>query len=202
MRLTVDHQNLSLVCELDTEPEGMTLDGDDGLGNLILDSGVQGIIGSCSAEQAPDGQAWAPLQPQTAARKGHSRIGWQSGSMLSPVKLLNGPRDVGPRVATWSYPPDEPDFSKLQGFHGGRPGRQEARPVIGWTVDAAASARALVAEARHRLATGPPQPQDAGGLEANQVERNRVSQILEEGALQQGNEWLATFAGWNGGDWA
>jgi hypothetical protein len=149
MQFNVDHQQLSIIVELDSEPEDLDLTI-DGLGDAILDAGVDGMIASTWAKRSPDGRDWAKLQPLTVRRKGHSTIGIQSGSMLSPSNFSGGPRQVEQRWAMWSYPQGA-DFGKAHGFHNGRPGRQEARPIVGWTQEAKRTAEELVADAVFRL---------------------------------------------------
>jgi hypothetical protein len=148
VQFTVDHQNLSLIVELDSEPEGLDLTI-DGLGDAMLDAGVDGMIASTWAKRSPDGRDWAKLRPMTVKRKGHSTIGIQSGGMLDPSNFTFGPRQVEARWAMWSYPRGG-NFAKALNFHQGND-RQEARPIVGWTQEAKRRAEELVADAVFRL---------------------------------------------------
>jgi len=191
MRLSVDHENLSLVAELDQEPDWLTFDGPDGLGSRVLDSGVDGILAHTFRAESPSGVPWAANAPATVARKGHGIVGTETGSMLTADKFTSGPRDIGPYIATWSYPQGE-DFAKLQSFHNGRQdprsGRwiQPPRPVIGWSPEASFLAQQHVTQ---RLAL-PPQTGDSSGPVLD-----NLAAITDQGQQDQYERSQDWFAG-------
>ncbi|MBV8607191.1 MAG: hypothetical protein JO034_06990 [Singulisphaera sp.] len=156
MRFIVDVGELAVVLELDTEPAAVDLTR-DGLGDACLDAAVEGMLASHQAQQAPDGVPWAPLKAATVRRKGHARIGVQSGIFLDLRRWRMAPRMITPRAAIWYYPTTRPTGDGCDGharaFHAGHPRTgSPARPILGWTPAAQAACRRLVAEAARAAA--------------------------------------------------
>lgn len=159
MTFTVEHDQLEIRFELDTEPEELDLTL-NALGDQILTLAAEEILKAWGQEQSPSGDAWAPLRPATIARKPAGtamRIGIITGDMLDPSRILDGPREIGPRWAVVGYAHDgrrSPSWGKAHGFHNGSPGRQEQRPIVGWSEQAKESARQLIQSAITELRIG------------------------------------------------
>ena len=156
MTFGTDHEQLLCWVRLDDEPEDLQLDGDEQLGEQILDLLQEALLESTAGRHAPDGTPWAELRPSTVRQKGHSLIGLRTGEMLWPGRFEAAPRDVQARLATWQLLPVD---GKTLSFHAGNPRTgQVARPIVGWSEGVQADARNLIADAVFRLdADGDPQ---------------------------------------------
>ena len=137
MRFGTDHDDLSVWVSLDAEPRDMDLT--DGLGDELLDLAVEGMLSAVLSGRAPGGGSWAPNSGPTKRAKGHGAVGYKTGAMLDPSNWIDGPRDVTPRSAVWTYA--GPDYARH--FHSGSPGTP-ARGLVGWTYSAESDARERV----------------------------------------------------------
>lgn len=80
-------------------------------------------------------------QESTKRRKGHGRVGIQTGSMLDPDNWASGDREVQPRWARWYWAGPQHGIY----FHHGNPANNQApRPLVGWTPDVEAEAREMI----------------------------------------------------------
>lgn len=47
-----------------------------------------------NGQREPGGSPWAPLKPSTVARKGHSRILYETGSLMASLTQIDGPGNI------------------------------------------------------------------------------------------------------------
>jgi hypothetical protein len=151
VRLTTDHESLSVAIELDTEHPDVDLTevyaGGQSLGDLLIDLAVLEMQTAVLSGRSPSGEAWQPNATSTKERKGHGLVGFKTGEMLDPSHWEPGDRDVSPRSARWRY--TGPAYARH--FHQGNPSHgQPPRNLVGWSAQAEDLARQLVADASHR----------------------------------------------------
>lgn len=149
MRLFVDNNTVGIICELDTEADGVDLTRDE-LGLRILEAGIRGIRSSILIGRDPaTGQVWAPLRPSTVRAKDHATVGYRTGAMFGSDFSTEG-AEVDARRASWGFPGPR---GKIESFHNGNDITQKARPLVGWSPTAAEEVKQLLRDADRFSAT-------------------------------------------------
>lgn len=89
---------------------------------------AEGEKAAFDGQHEPGGAAWAPLRPSTIARKGHNRILFETGALMTSLVSLGGPGNINATTErSLLFGTDIPYAI----FHDQGTSRMPARPPVG-----------------------------------------------------------------------
>ncbi len=89
---------------------------------------AQGEAEAFDQQREPGGTPWEPLKPSTIAKKGHSRILYETGTLMASLATVGGPGNISDIYDHGSAFGTDVEYA---GFHQTGTSRMPARPPVG-----------------------------------------------------------------------
>ena len=97
-----------------------------------------------ASQSTPDGSPWAPLAPSTVAKKGHSRILFESGALEASLVNVGGPGNINATACRGLLFGTDVEYAI---FHQQGTARMPARPAVGMSEETVDKLAETIADA-------------------------------------------------------